>query len=314
MRAIVLNAQGGPENLKLEDIPEPVPGPGELLIRTEAIGASYTEAGLRGGNFPPPVPLPAVYGFEAAGIVTAGDERLAGKRVVSMNTALGAYAEYTTAPVDAVTVVPDGVSPEDAVATANFGAVALTLLRAAKLTGSETVLIEAAAGGVGGYLTQLARGYGAGHVIGTAGTEAKRRYARDLGADDVLDHGDAGWIDALGKGRVDAVFESMGGETTTRLLDALTPGSGRVLLYGFLQGPPTVTAMDLVMRGLTLVGCGGMPGWLDRVAAARAEVLELVRDGVLKPGIDRVMPLADAATAHELFDARVPMGKIILTP
>jgi NADPH:quinone reductase len=317
MRAIVLQAQGGPENLTLEDVPVPVPGPGEVLIRTEAIGVSYTEAALRGGNFPPPVQLPAVYGFEAAGIVTAageGAEHYKDKRVVSMNTALGAYAEFTTAPVTAVTVVPDGVTPDDAVATANFGAVALTLLKAARLTGSETVLIEAAAGGVGGYLTQLARGQGAGHVIGTAGTEAKRRHARDLGADEVLDHGDPGWIDALGMDRVEAVFESLAGDTTARLVPALTPGTGRILLYGFLQGPPAITAMDLLVKGLTLVGCGGMTGWLDRVTAARPEVLRLVRDGSLKPLIDSTIPLADVAKAHERFDAREPMGKIIVTP
>jgi NADPH2:quinone reductase len=313
MRAIVLHAQGGPENLTLEQVPEPVAGPGELLIRTEAIGVSYTEAALRGGNYPPPVALPAVYGFEAAGIVTASDDpALTGRRVVSMNTALGSYAEYTTAPLDAVTLVPDGVSAADAVATANFGAVALTLLRAAQLTGSQTVLVEAAAGGVGGYLTQLARGQGAGRVIGTAGTQAKRDYALSIGADEVLDHGDPGWTEALGKDRIDVVFESLAGDSTVRLLDALTPGSGRILLYGFLQGPPTITAMDLLVKGVTLVGCGGMPGWLDRVAAARPEVLAMVADGTLTPRIDRTLPLADAAQAHALFDARTPSGKIIL--
>jgi NADPH2:quinone reductase len=314
MRAIMLKTQGGPENLTLEEVPEPVPGPGEVLIRTEAIGVSYTEAALRGGNFPPPVQLPAVYGFEAAGIVTAGEPSLVGKRVVMMNTALGAYAEYVTAPLDAVTVVPDGVSAADAVATANFGAVALCLLKAARLTGSETVLIEAAAGGVGGYLTQLAHAQGAARVIATAGTAAKRDYALSIGADEVVDHGDPGWIDSLGKASIDAVFESLAGQTTVRLVDALTPGRGRILLYGFLQGPPTITVMDLLMHGLTLIGCGGVPGWLDRVAAARPEVLELVRDGVLKPRIDGTLPLADAATAHERFDARAPIGKIILTP
>jgi NADPH:quinone reductase len=192
--------------------------------------------------------------------------------------------------------------------------VALTLLKAAGLTGSETVLIEAAAGGVGGYLTQLAHAHGAARVIATAGTQAKRDYALSIGADEVLDHGDPGWIEALGKGSIDAVFESLAGETTVRLADALTPGRGRILLYGFLQGPPTITVMDLLTHGLTLIGCGGMPGWLDRVAAARPEVLQLVNDGTLKPLVDSTLPLADAAKAHERFDARAPMGKIILDP
>lgn len=317
MRAIVMHETGGPEVLKLEEVPQPAAGPGQVVIRTEAIGVSYTEAALRAGGFPLPAPLPAVFGFEAAGVITeAGDgvgTELTGRRVVVMNTGLGAYAEYVAAQAGTATLVPDGLSSADAVAVANFGAVALCLLRAAQLTGTETVLIEAAAGGVGGYLTQLARQQGAGRVIGTAGSAAKQAHARGLGADDLLDHTDPGWPAKLGEGAVGAVFESLGGDTTAKLLDALTPGTGRILLYGLLTGLPAIAPVDLMTRGLTLIGCAGLD-WLARVQAARADVFQLVAHGQLKPQIDSVLPLADAATAHERFDARAAMGKIVLVP
>ena len=318
MRAIVMHETGGPEVLKPEEIPVPEPEPGQVLLRTEAIGVSYSEAALRAGGMPSPVPLPAVFGTEAAGVVISvgdgADEALNGRRVVIMNPGLGSYAEYVATTAGTATEIPDGISSPDAVAVANFGAVALCLLRAARLTGSETVLVESAAGGVGGYLTQLAHHLGAARVIGTGGSRAKRDHALSNGADEVLDHADPGWTAKLADGSVDVVFESLSGDTTGKLLPALAPGTGRILLYGLLQGPPTITPVDLLVRGLTLIGCAGMPGWLDRVQAARAEVFRLVLEGHLAPRIDSVLPLAEAAEAHRRFDQHVAIGKIVLEP
>jgi NADPH:quinone reductase-like Zn-dependent oxidoreductase len=318
VRAIVIHETGGPEVLKLENVPDPEPGPGQVLIRTEAIGVSHTEAALRAGGFPLPTPLPAVFGFEAAGVVIEAahgiDKTLTGRRVVMMNTGLGSYAEYATAPADTLAFIPDGMSSQDAVAVANFGAVALCLLRKAKLNGTETVLVEAAAGGVGGYLTQLAHELGAKTVIGTAGSKAKREYAYTIGADQVIDHSTPNWADQLTDDSVDAVFESFSGDSTGKLVTKMAPGTGRIMLYGFLQGPPTITVMDLLGRGLTLVGCGGMPGWLDRVMAARDDVFQLVASGHLTPRIDSILPLEEAVEAHQRFDTRKAIGKIVLTP
>ena len=317
MRAIMMHEAGGPEVLKLTDVPEPAAGPGQVLIRTEAIGVSYTEASLRAGGFPMPVPLPVVYGVEAAGVVTetgeGTDPALAGRRVVVLSTAMGCYAEYVAVPADAVAEIPSGISAADAVAVANFGAVALCALRMAKLTGEETVLVEAAAGGAGGYLTQLARRLGAKRVIGTAGGQAKAGYARSIGADEVIDHTDPEWPGTLEPGSVDVVFESIGGDTTAKLLPALRPGTGRILLYGFLAGPPAVTALDLARNGGTLTGCGG-PLWFEQIHAARADVFALVADGRLTQRIDSVLPLAEVTEAHRRFDTRTAIGKIILTP
>jgi NADPH:quinone reductase len=317
MRAIVMYEPGGPEVLRLEDRPVPEPGPGEVVIRTEAIGASFTEAWLRSGAMPVPVELPAVFGVEAAGVVTQiGDgvgTGLAGRRVLTLNSGFGAYAEYVAAPAAGLAEIPAGIGAQEAVATGNWGAVALCALRAARLTGTETVLVETAAGGVGGYLTQLAHRLGARRVIGTAGSEAKRELARGFGADEVIDHYAPGWIAQLSDGSVDAVFESLGGDTTGQLVPKLTPGSGRVLLYGFLRGMPAFAATDFLFQGLTLTGCAG-PAWLERVQAARAEVFELVAAGHLRPQIDSVLPLEDAVKAHQRFDDRAAAGKIVLTP
>jgi NADPH2:quinone reductase len=301
--------------MSLEELPTPVPGPGEILVKTEAVGVSFTEAALRSGAAPVQLELPATLGFEAAGTVTGlgegADEELLGRRVVVLNPGLGCYAEYVAVPAGAATPVPDGLTAIDAVAVASHGAVALCLLRAANLTGKETVLVEVAAGGVGGYLTQLASAHGAGRVIGTAGSAAKREHAKTLGADEVLDHTEPSWTGQLSG--VDVAFHSLGGATTTALLDAMTPGAGRIMLYGFLRGAPTVTAMELLFRGLTLTGCSG-PGWLDLVRDVRGEVMRMVVDGSIKPQIDSVLPLADAAVAHHRFDQHLPIGKIVLTP
>jgi NADPH:quinone reductase-like Zn-dependent oxidoreductase len=315
MRAIVLRAVGGPENLSLEELPIPVPGPGEVLVKTEAIGVTFTEAAMRTGTLPLPVKLPAPFGFEAAGVVTrageGADATLVGRRVVLMHTGLGSYAEYVAVPETGVTLIPDALGAAEAVAVANYGAVAVCLVEKARLTGEETVLVEVAGSGVGGYVTQLVRRRGVRRIIGTAGSAIKRDHAASLGADEVLDHTEPGWTSGLSG--VDVAFHSLGGDTTTALLDGMTQGTGRILLYGFLRGAPVVTAMDLLYRGLTLTGCGG-GNWYDRVLAARTEVMRMAVDGEIKPQIDSVLPLADAAIAHQRFDQHLPMGKIILTP
>ncbi|WP_163572961.1 quinone oxidoreductase family protein [Fodinicola feengrottensis] len=174
MRAIVMRRTGGPEVLRLEDVPVPVPAAGEVLVKTEAIGASYPETLLRSGAFPVPGGLPAVAGIEAAGTVAAVgdgvDAGMIGRRVVLMDTCGGAYAEFCASPLSAITEIPDGLSAVDAVAVGGMAATALAVLQDAELAGGETVLIESAAGQVGGYLAQLARRAGAGRIIGTAGS------------------------------------------------------------------------------------------------------------------------------------------------
>lgn len=327
MRAIVMRETGGPEVLEATEVPAPTAADGQVLVRTEAVGTHFAETRMRAGTLTGMASaLPSVPGWEAAGTVTAVgdgvDAELIGTRVTVMAVGgTGSYAEYVAVPAAGVVPVPEGVSATDAVAVASQGAVALGLLRSARLTGREQVLVEAAAGATGGYLVQLAREHGAARIIGTAGSEAKREFARTLGADAVVDHRDPGWPAAVrtaaGDRGVDVVFESIGGASAGALLDAMAP-AGRMLYYGRLTDePPAITPDDLFFRGLTLVGCGGMPGdgaWYDRVMSLRAEVLQRAATGRIRPLVDSVLPLADAADAHRLLESRQNLGKIILTP
>jgi NADPH:quinone reductase-like Zn-dependent oxidoreductase len=310
--------------LTLEEVPAPSPGPGEVLLRVEAVGVSYHETPMRAGVYEMPIPLPTVFGFEAAGRVAevgAGvDPSWTGRRVVSMNLRSGgSYAEYTAVPLDAVTPVPDALSLVDAAAVAVQGSIALCLVRAADLAPGGTALVEVASGAIGGYLVQLLRARDAGRIVATVGGPAKRDRALELGADAVLDHTDPGWPDqvrdALDGATLDAAFESIGGDAARRYLDAMTPGSGRILFYGLISHqPPAITPLDLLPRGLTLTGCGGLTAWGRRVQAARAEALDLAATGALRPAVDSVLPLTEAVEAHRRIESRQTTGKIILTP
>ncbi|WP_228806900.1 quinone oxidoreductase family protein [Nocardia cyriacigeorgica] len=320
MQAIVMTGIGGPEVLVAREVAEPRPEAGEVLIRAEAIPVLYPETLMRSGIFPMAVDLPAVFGFQAAGeVVEVGDgvdRSLLGRRVVADTAGAGSYAEFVRAAAEAATVIPEGVSAEDAAAAAMSGSVAIALLKAARLTGTETVLVEAGATGVGSYLVQLAEQFGAARVIATAGDAAKQQRARELGATDVLDHRADNWADTLrarlADATVDVVFDSIGGSSAAPLLDVMTPGSGRMLSYGWLSGAPAqVTAGDLLPRGLTLIGCAG-PAWLAELAPHRADILERVH--TLAPAVETTLPLDAAAQAHELVESRAPLGKIILRP
>lgn len=313
MRAIVMHRIGGPDVLQAEDVPAPVPAANQMLIRTEAIGMSYYETAMRAGIFPFPVPLPAVFGFEAAGTVMevgpGADPALAGAQVVVMDMTGGAYAELLAAPAEAVTPVPDGLSAADAVAVAAQAATAACVLDQAGLVGGETVLIESAAGAVGGYLAQLARRRGVARIIGTAGGRAKLEKARERGFDEVVDHSEPGWQSRVPRG-VDVVFECIGGTSARLLLDALTPGTGRMVAYGLISGDwPAVEPADLEPRGLSLVRAS-----MAEVDGARSEVLALAARGELTPLVDSTLPLAEAAKAHQRFEDRLAAGKIILLP
>ncbi|WP_336084037.1 quinone oxidoreductase family protein [Nocardia sp. SSK8] len=321
MQAIVMTETGDPEVLVARQVEQPRPGAGQVLVRAEAIPVLYPETKMRAGTFPFPAPLPAVFGFQVAGTVVEvgedADPALAGARVAASTSGFGAYAEYVAADTDSVTVIPDGLDTDRAAAALMPGSVTLALLRAARVTAGETVLVEAAATGIGSYLTRLCAAAGA-RVIGTAGGPEKGRLAREHGAHEVLDHTAPDWADRLATllaGRtVDVVFDSLGGESLTPLLDLITPLRGRILSYGWLTGAPAqLTATDLILRGLTLTGCAG-PAWLAEVAAQQAPALAAAADGTLAPRLDTVLPLAEAARAHRRLEDRRALGTVLLRP
>lgn len=322
MQAILLTATGGPDVLVPGEAPAPRPEAGQVLVRNEAIPVLFPETMLRSGAFPLPVEFPLVFGTQAAGVVTevgAGvDAALIGRRVLVSSNSFGTYAEQVRVPAELAVAIPDELSSVDAAAVGMSASVAIPLLETAKLTGTETILIEAAATGVGAYLTQLAKEYGAARVIATAGGPEKVEQARGFGADAVIDHLDPEWPqrlrETLGGATLDVVFDSIGGESALALLDLMTPLRGHMLSYGFLSGAPAqVGAMDLIMRGLTLTGCSG-PAWLAGVARARGAALDRAAAGSITPLVDRVLPLEKAAYAHELLDRRAAKGTIVLQP
>ncbi|GAA3252198.1 quinone oxidoreductase family protein [Nonomuraea helvata] len=317
MRAIVLSEKGGPERLEVADVPRPTPGEGQVLVRTQAVGVSYAETQIRAGTLPFPLPLPAVIGAEAAGeVVEVGegvDAKLLGSTVVGVTGGLGSYAEYALLPAAMTVAVPDGLSPVDALAAAAPGAIALALLHKARLEGGETVLVEAGASSVGTYLVEHAEEFGAGRVIATAGSAAKRDRAARMGADLVIDHGSPDWPGELPD--VDVVFESVGGTVARRVLDHLTPGTGRMLYYGLLSGEPAaISAADLMERGVTVTACSG-PGWAGEVFTTHLPaLLNRLVAGTSRAYVDRTLPLEEAAEAHRLLESRAITGRILLLP
>ncbi|MET8993916.1 zinc-binding dehydrogenase [Amycolatopsis sp. NPDC004169] len=270
-----------------------------MLVRTEAIGVPFYETQMRSGQIPAG-PATAIFGHEAAGIVLeADDETLRGQRVVTMSFTGGAYAEVVAA--SQYSLVPDGVTAEQAVAAAVPASVALGLMDAADVKAGESVLVEAVSGAIGGYLARLAERKGA-RVVTTAGK----------GKADI-DHDDPDWRQRVPEG-IDVVFESIGGPRAAELTAKLA-FFGRILAFGMLSGElPVFSVADLIPRGLTLIGFGGPDAYGKRIAAVRAEALGLVADGTLTPVIDRTYPLADVAAAHARVESREGAGKVVLVP
>lgn len=306
MRAVVMHETGGPEVLVVEDIPTPAPGPGQVLVRIEAIGVSVGETRMRAGAYP--LQLPMVFGAEASGIVEklgdSVDSPSIGARVVMVTGGAGSYAEFVAVDAGNVTVVPEGLSAQDAVASAAPGALALALLHQARLRGGETVLVEGGSGKVGGYLVRHAREFGAARVVATAS-----RHPADQ-ADVLLDHGNPDWTDELDA--IDVAFEMAGGETAKRVLGKLNPG-GRMLLYGALTGQPVLDSATIMGLGLQVVGCGG-PLWFRQcVDVHYPEFVTMAAQGrtFLQP-VDEVLPLEQAPEAHRrVVDSS---GRILLSP
>ncbi|MFD4438897.1 zinc-binding alcohol dehydrogenase family protein [Nocardia sp. NPDC058519] len=321
MQAIVMTETGVPEVLVAREVGEPRPGDGQVAVRAEVVPVLYPETKVRAGAFPFPAPLPEVFGFQAAGTVVdigAGVDRgLLGARVVASTNGFGSYAELVVAEADSVTVIPDGLTTEHAAAILMPGSVALALMQTAAVAAGATVLIEAAATGVGSCLTQLCAAAGV-RVIGTAGGAQKAGLARANGAHEVLDHTAPDWAnqlaDLLAGGTVDVVFDSIGGDSLTPLLDSITPLRGRILSYGWLDGAPAQLGVtDLILRGLTLTGCAGT-AWLGEVARQRSAALTASAQGLLTPVVHSVLPLAGAADAHRMLEDRVAFGTVLLRP
>jgi len=319
MRAIRVHEVGGPEALRLEELPLPKPGPGEVLVRLEAIGVNYIDTYKRKGLYP--MPLPFTLGEEGAGVVEQVGEGVLGVRPgdrVAFANVQGAYAEYQLVPAERLVPIPEGLSPKLAAAVLLQGMTVHYLLKSTYPVGPGTqVLVHAAAGGVGTLLVQWAKRLGA-TVYATASTEEKRALARSLGADYALPYeGFAQAVKALSGGGVDVVYDGVGQATFLESLEALRP-RGYLVLFGQSSGPVPPQDPQILNRKGSLF----LPRpTLHHYTASRKELLwragevfQAVREGWLKVLIGAEFPLEKAQEAHEALEGRKTTGKVLLIP
>jgi NADPH2:quinone reductase len=315
MRAIQVREFGGPEVLELVDLPAPEPGPDEVLIRVSRAGINFADTHQRRNEYLAAAELPLVPGAEVAGV-----REDTGERVVAM-TGTGGYAEYATAPRALTVPIPDGVDDGAALALLLQGLTAWHLYRTSgRVARGESVVVHAAAGGVGSLAVQLGRPMGAGRVIATASTADKRALALELGADAAVDGAPEGLADRLVEAnlgrRVDVVFEMAGRDVFQESLDALAP-FGRLVAYGNASGRRNEVGTGRLMRrsatvaGFWLMHCLARP---EMVREPLTELFERAARGELRPIVGGTYPLSEAARAHEDLQGRRTTGKLLLDP
>jgi NADPH2:quinone reductase len=323
VRRIELTVPGGVERLELVDRPLAAPGPGEIRLRHSAIGVNFIDIYLRSGLYPLPS-LPAVLGVEGVGIVAAVGSGVAtlrpGDRIVYAGAPVGAYAEERLLPAGRAIKLPATIADEVAVAAMVKGMTAHMLLTRTYPVGpGTTILVHAAAGGLGSFLAAWAKRRGA-IVIGTVGSDAKAALARDAGADHVIVGRDADFVAAvatLTEGRgVDVAYDGIGGATLAKTLAAVRL-FGTVASIGQTAGPiPPIAVEELgPRRSLSLARPSVMAylGDAETYRRAAAELLAALADG-LRPTIGRAYPLAEAAQAQADLEAGRTTGSIYLVP
>lgn len=316
MKAVRMHEFGGAEVLRLEEVEKPRAGEGEVLIRTAVAGVNYADVMLRAGTYLYTPPLPFTPGFEVAGTVEEVGEGVAhlreGQRVMASLRQGGGYAEYAVANAARVVLVPETLEYGQATALLVQGLTALGLLKS--LRAGQSVLVHAAAGGVGSLLVQLARQRGA-RVIGTASTAEKLDIVKGLGADAAVNYTQADWTERVleatdGRG-VDLVVEMVGGEVGARNMEVLAEG-GTMIIFGAASGQDfrissfALTSKNQTVRGYTLYSESA-----ETLAEFTRELMSHVEAGRLRVMVQE-FPLAEASRAHEAVEGRRTTGKVVL--
>jgi NADPH2:quinone reductase len=315
MRAIQMTEFGGPEVLRLAEVPIPAPAPGEAVIKVTRAGLNFADTHTRTNSYVQEATLPLVPGGEVAGMLGETEQR-----VVAL-VGSGGYAEYATAPQEQIFPIPDGIDDGTALALIIQGTTAWHLLRsAARLTDGESIVIHSAAGGVGSLATQLARCFGAGRVIATASSPEKRALAMELGADIALPGDGEGLterlIEANGGREIDVVLDSSGGEVFDASYRALAP-FGRIVVNGIATSEPnTIRTGSLLRHSRSVVGfylfhCLERPGMFGE---ALADLFDRAARGELRAIVGQTYPLEQAPQAQIDLRARRTTGKLLLDP
>ncbi len=319
MKAIRVREFGGPETLRLEEIADPQPGPGQVLVQVEAVGVNPVDAYIRSGGYGKR-PLPYTPGSDAAGTVEAVGEGVttmkAGDRVYLAGTMTGAYAEKALCTAAQARHLPSRLSFAQGAGvhvpyyTAYYG-----LYDRAKARPGETLLVHGASGGVGLAAVQIAGAAGL-TIIGTAGSEKGRRLVAEQGAHHVLDHGKDGYLDEIkaltgGKG-VDAVLEMLANVNLAKDLGLLAQ-NGRVVVIGS-RGPIEIDPRQTMTKNSAILGISLANATERETAQLHAAVGAGLANGTLTPIVAQEIPLADAPRAHEAIMAPGAHGKIVLIP
>jgi NADPH2:quinone reductase len=321
MRRVRYYEYGDPDVLRLEEAPVPEPGPGQVRLRSEVIGANFVDTRFRqGASGIFRRPLPGIPTGDVVGTVVATgdgvDAGIVGRRVASLVE--DAFADEVLADASWLAPVPDGVDDGMASMLPMGGPVARGVLRIGRLAPGETVLVHAAAGGIGHLAVQLAKLLGAGTVVATAGSAAKLDLVRGLGADVAVDYTDPDWperVRAAAPRGVDLVLDSVAGPMLERSVELLAP-LGRLVVYGAAGGEPgPVPATLYALR--SIVGFSVL-AWRDaRPEEARADVTDVAEHaaaGRLRTVVHTRLPLTDAAEAHRILEGRQQLGRVLLVP
>ena len=322
MKAIQVARVGGPEALTLVDVPVPDPKPNEALVQIKSAGVNFIDVYFREGRYP--APLPFINGQEAAGIVVAVGPDVTTLRLgdrVAYTGVLGSYAEYAAVPADRLVKIPDELDFEQAAAAMLQGMTAHYLSHSSyPIKIGDSVLIHAAAGGVGLLLVQMAKQLGA-RVIATTGSEAKAQLARGAGADEVIIYTEQDFetetLRLTGNRGVKVVYDGVGKDTFERDLNVLSPRGYLVLFGGSSGAVPPFDPLELTKHGSLFVT---RPS-LHHYVASRKEleqrsndVLQMVVRGDLKLRIHKKYPLEDVRQAHLDLEGRKTTGKLLLIP
>lgn len=324
MRAMMATQWCEPADLKLTELPDPTPGAGQVLIDVHAAGCNFADILMVQGKYQVRPPLPFAPGAEVAGVVRAigpgVDTCAPGDRVFAM-LPWGGFADVAVAPAATVVRMPDQMSFEHG---AGFGVVYQTsyfaLAYRADLQPGETLLVHAAAGGVGLAAVQIGKAFGA-RVLGTAGSAEKCELARQHGCDEVYDYNSADWVEqvkaATGGRGADVIYDPVGGDIFDLSTKCIAFG-GRLLIIGFASGRiPTIQLNRVLLKNISLVGLhwgAYSQHQPERVHQATRELFALYERGQIRPLVSATYPLEQAAAALEAIGSRATVGKVVVVP
>lgn len=324
MKAIVVEEFGGPEVLKLAEVERPDEGEGEVLIRVRASGINYADTMRRKNEYLKKQSVPFIPGSEVAGTVEEigeGVENISvGDEVVVLGDD-GGYAEYSVAPAASVIPIPEGLDFDEAAAIPLQGLTAYHLMKTTgRMAEGESIVVHAAAGGVGYLAVQMAKLMGAGNVIATASNQEKLNLAKDLGADVLIDYSEDDWPEkvktATGGNGADVILEMVGGDFPEKNLSCLAP-FGRMVAFGAASGERSSVGLFRMMRKQQTVSGFFLPwimGQPDLLASSMKEILGWLSKGDLELNVGGRYPLEKASEAHSDLEGRKTTGKLVLNP